>query len=217
MCENWHAFFGVIRNLKLASFKIRTTKEQSAYAIRTRHVTKKIAAKPKYFLFLQILLFGQLLKVFENVLFNIASEASYIYILSGQKFFKNAKKCQFWKPEACGQTVLPDRSFLIRQKLMGNAKIEELKCDILSHFHTLWYDYFVLINKCNGGDSQTEIMSGHLSPELSFSRKNIRWDKWLMWRKTSIFKVFPPWVINMKVKWGQHLFSSLEKAFGRQI
>ena len=46
--------------------KIRTTKEQSAYAIRTRHVTKKIAAKPKYFLFLLILLFGQLLKVFEN-------------------------------------------------------------------------------------------------------------------------------------------------------
>ena len=72
--------------------KIRTTKEQSAYAIRTRHVTKKIAAKPKYFLFLLILLFGQLLKVFENVLFNIASEASYIYILSGQKFTKNATK-----------------------------------------------------------------------------------------------------------------------------
>ena len=28
---------------------------------------------------------------------NIASEASYIYILSGQKFIKNAKNGQFWR------------------------------------------------------------------------------------------------------------------------
>ena len=32
----------------------------------------------------------------------------------------------FWKPEACGQTVLPDRSIFIGQKLMENAKIEKL-------------------------------------------------------------------------------------------
>ena len=47
----------------------------------------------------------------EKVSFN-KSEASYVYILSGQKFIKNAKKksilASFWKPEACGQTVLPD-------------------------------------------------------------------------------------------------------------
>ena len=30
----------------------------------------------------------------------------------------------FLKPEACGQTELPDRSVLIRQKLVENAKIE---------------------------------------------------------------------------------------------
>ena len=39
----------------------------------------------------------------------IASEASYVYILIGQKFIKIG---QFWrvlKPDACGQTVLPDR------------------------------------------------------------------------------------------------------------
>ena len=41
----------------------------------------------------------------------------------------------FWKPEACGQTVLPDRSVLIGQKLVENAKIK--KCDILSNFQTL--------------------------------------------------------------------------------
>ena len=28
----------------------------------------------------------------------------------------------FWKPEACGQTALPDRSVLIGQKLVENAK-----------------------------------------------------------------------------------------------
>ena len=36
-----------------------------------------------------------------------------------------------WKPEACGQTVLPDRSLLIGQKLVKNAKIQKL-FDILS-------------------------------------------------------------------------------------
>ena len=43
----------------------------------------------------------------------------------------------FWKPEACGQTVLPDRSVLIGQKLMENAKIKKFKCDILSNFQTM--------------------------------------------------------------------------------
>ena len=60
------------------------------------------------------------------------SKASYVYILSGQKLIKNAKwsiLARFWKPEACGQTALPDRSLSIRQKLVENAKIEKLKCD----------------------------------------------------------------------------------------
>ena len=64
----------------------------------------------------------------EKVSFNIASEASYVYILSGQKLIKNGQKwcilASFWKPEACGQTVLPDRSVLIGQKLVENAKIQ---------------------------------------------------------------------------------------------
>ena len=58
----------------------------------------------------------------EKVSFNVASEASYVYILSGQKLLKNG---QFWrffrKLEACGQTVLSDRSLLIGQKLVENA------------------------------------------------------------------------------------------------
>ena len=59
----------------------------------------------------------------------IVHKASYVYILSGQKILAN-----FRKPEACGQTVLPDRSLLIGQKIMENAKIGKFKCDILSDF-----------------------------------------------------------------------------------
>ena len=65
------------------------------------------------------------LKITEKVSFNIAREAGYVYILSRQKSFKNAKNGPFFgeffeKPEACGQTVLPDRSVLIGQKLVEN-------------------------------------------------------------------------------------------------
>ena len=48
---------------------------------------------------------------------------------------------EFLKPEACGQTVLPDSSILIGQKLAENIKTQKLKCDILGDFQTL----------CNGG------------------------------------------------------------------
>ena len=34
--------------------------------------------------------------------------------------------------------MLQDMSFLIGQKLVKNAKIGELKCDILDYFQTLW-------------------------------------------------------------------------------
>ena len=56
----------------------------------------------------------------------LRAEASYGYILSGQKFFKNAKNSQFWRvlENLCGQTVLPDMSLLIGQKLVENAKIQ---------------------------------------------------------------------------------------------
>ena len=45
---------------------------------------------------------------------------------------------EFLKPKACGQTELPDRSVLIGQKLVKNAKIENLKCDILGDLQTLF-------------------------------------------------------------------------------
>ena len=74
---------------------------------------------------------SQCLKITEKVSVNIASEASYVNILSGQKLIKNAKKwsilASFWKPEACGQTVLPDRSVLIGQKLAEYAEMSKIQ------------------------------------------------------------------------------------------
>ena len=48
-----------------------------------------------------------------------------------------ANLASFWKTVACGQTVLPDRSILIRQKLVEKAKIEKLKGGIWGDFQTL--------------------------------------------------------------------------------
>ena len=41
------------------------------------------------------------------------------------------------KREACGQTVLPDRSILIGKKMVENAKIKKFKCNILGDFQTM--------------------------------------------------------------------------------
>ena len=74
------------------------------------------------------------LKITEKVSFYIASESSYVYILCGQKF---VKKCQKWSNLASlRQTELPDRSVLIGQKLLENAKIKKFKCYILGDFQT---------------------------------------------------------------------------------
>ena len=62
-------------------------------------------------------------------------------VFCDQKFIKNAKNCQFGefsKLEACSQTVLPDSPILVGQKLVKNAKVGKLKCDILGDFQTLW-------------------------------------------------------------------------------
>ena len=46
---------------------------------------------------LQVQQVTRCLKIIEKVSFNIASEASFIYILGEQKFIKNAKNGQFGK------------------------------------------------------------------------------------------------------------------------
>ena len=78
------------------------------------------------------------LKITEKVSFNIASEASYVYILSGQKLVQNAKNSPLWRVfenlklavKQCYQTG----QFFMGQKLAENAKIEKFKCDILGDF-----------------------------------------------------------------------------------
>ena len=60
-------------------------------------------------------------KSFKNVLFS--SEAMFTFWV--EKCPKWSILASFWKPEGCGQTVLPDRSVLIGQKLVENAKIEK--------------------------------------------------------------------------------------------
>ena len=51
----------------------------------------------KFFENVSISWIARCLKITEKVSFNIASEASYVYILSGQKFIKNAKNDRFWR------------------------------------------------------------------------------------------------------------------------
>ena len=67
---------------------------------------------------------------------------SYIGLLLGHSVWKSQKKSHLAlrakreakklkrKSEACGQTLLPDSSILIGQKLAENAKIEKLECVI---------------------------------------------------------------------------------------
>ena len=64
---------------------------------------------------------------------------------------------EFWTPEACGQTVLPDRSDLIGQKLVENAKVQKLKCDILSNFQTMWHGWNSRISSNFGAKIQFKV------------------------------------------------------------
>ena len=72
----------------------------------------------------------QCLKIKEKVSFNIASEASYIYILSGQKFIKNAKNGPIWRVfkknlKSLRSNRVTRQVVLISQKIGGNAKIKK--------------------------------------------------------------------------------------------
>ena len=73
-------------------------------------------------------------KITEKVSFNIASEASYVYILSVQKIIKNAKNGPIWRVfENLKLAVSVTRQVNFnRTKLVENAKIQKFKCDILS-------------------------------------------------------------------------------------
>ena len=67
---------------------------------------------------------AQCLKITEKVSLNIFATFTFGVDKSSWKMPKMVNFGDFWKPEACGQTVLSDRSPLIGQKLAKNAKIE---------------------------------------------------------------------------------------------
>ena len=64
------------------------------------------------------------LKITEKVSFNLASEATYVYILSGQKLIKNAKKCSIWRVFKNVKPEVKQCYQMIGQKLSKNAKIQ---------------------------------------------------------------------------------------------
>ena len=74
----------------------------------------------------------------------------------------------FGKTEDCGQTVLPDRSILIGQKLVENAKNEKLKWDILgtqkNNFVIKMRHFYVIFKHCDtlsGSFSLSLVVKSH--------------------------------------------------------
>ena len=72
-------------------------------------------------------------------------ERSELVDKSSLKIPKMLNLAIFWKREACGQTVLPDRSVLIGQKSMENAKIKKFKWDILDDFQTMCEGSYLIV------------------------------------------------------------------------
>ena len=79
--------------------------------------------------------------IFENTL-NVC-----IFWRENSKVFITLRSATKWKPEAWSQAVLPDRSLLIGQKSVKNAKLQKFKCDILSNFPTI--KIILILNKCS--------------------------------------------------------------------
>ena len=83
---------------------------------------------------------AQCLKIPEKVVFNIASEASYIYILSGQKFIKTAKNGPFWR---VFEDLMLAKNSVTRQvnfdrtKIDGKCKVEKFKWNNLGDFQIM--------------------------------------------------------------------------------
>ena len=77
----------------------------------------------------------------------------------------------FWKPEACGQTVLPDKSVSIGQKLVENAKMPKIQ---MRHFR--WFSNTVIYQLSSSRNDQLSrgLTSLALGKKLFFSWLKIR-------------------------------------------
>ena len=80
------------------------------------------------------------LKIKENVSFNIASEASYVYILSGQKFNKNAKNDQFWRVFELWSNSVTRQVNLDRTKIDGKCQSSKIQTRHFEDFSNNVYD-----------------------------------------------------------------------------
>ena len=100
------------------------------------------------------------LKIIEKVSFNTASEASYLYILSGQKLIKMPKMinfASFLKLKAGSQTVLPDT--LILKKYKNWWKMPKLK--------TFNETFYVIFKHCEHQKSaKTSYIVGRIVCEI---------------------------------------------------
>ena len=109
------------------------------------------------------------------------------------------------KSEACGQTVLPDRSLSIGQKLV---KMPKFKCDILSNFQTLWIVRDITIYISRGADVNAKDYKGCTPLRLArrygqdeieriLSQKGAKDEQDPPSRKTSIGPD-PPWMSSSR-------------------
>ena len=69
------------------------------------------------------------------------SEASYVYILSGQKFNKNDKKGQFWR-------IFENLKLAVKQVTFNRTKIDEKYQQMKSSYSTFW----VIFKHCERAD-----------------------------------------------------------------
>ena len=113
---------------------VQPTKEVALYKENTKLKRKR------FFVHRNLYSVGtQCLKITENVLFNIASEASYVYILNGQKFIKNDKNAhlgEFLKTWSLRSNSFTRQVTFNRTKMVKIPKLKKLKCDILDE--TMW-------------------------------------------------------------------------------
>ena len=73
---------------------VRSTTSENRSSSKRKYITYSISKSNhlKFYIFYDT----QCLEITEKVSFNLASEASYIYISSGQKFIENAKTWSIW-------------------------------------------------------------------------------------------------------------------------
>ena len=107
------------------SVKRRTPVQWNKYRIFVQKIDLKLA---------------QCLKITEKVSFKIASEASYVYILSGQKLIKNAKMVhfgEFLKTWSLRSNSVTRQVSFNRTKIGGKCQNSKIQWDILSNFQTM--------------------------------------------------------------------------------